>query len=89
MERNKEQTKDKLLEAVRAIIRKEGFQNIGVNKVAKEAGVDKVLIYRYFGNLEGLLKELGLYTVKIQLHQDITADLKVWVVPMTAEEEAR
>ncbi|MFW6169181.1 MAG: 50S ribosomal protein L9 [Planctomycetota bacterium] len=36
--------------------------------------------------LEGLLKELGLYTVKVQLHQDITADLKVWVVPMTAEE---
>lgn len=38
--------------------------------------------------LEGLLKELGLYTVKIQLHQEISADLKVWVVPVTAEEEA-
>ncbi|MBU6174326.1 MAG: 50S ribosomal protein L9 [Planctomycetes bacterium] len=31
--------------------------------------------------LEGVLKELGLYTVKIQLHQDITTELKVWVVP--------
>ena len=31
--------------------------------------------------LEGPLKELGLYTVKIHLHQDINAELKVWVVP--------
>jgi AcrR family transcriptional regulator len=59
MERNKEQTKEKLIKAVRSIIKKEGFQNIGVNKVAKVAGVDKVLIYRYFGNLEGLLKEFA------------------------------
>jgi large subunit ribosomal protein L9 len=32
--------------------------------------------------LQGPLKELGLYTVKIHLHQDIEADLKVWVVPV-------
>ena len=31
--------------------------------------------------LEGQLKELGLYTVKIHLHAEIEADLKVWVVP--------
>ncbi|MEM7454697.1 MAG: 50S ribosomal protein L9 [Planctomycetota bacterium] len=31
--------------------------------------------------LEGVLKELGLYTAKVQLHQDIDTDLKVWVVP--------
>ncbi len=36
--------------------------------------------------LEGLLKELGLYTVKIQLHQQIVADLKVWVVPTATDE---
>jgi large subunit ribosomal protein L9 len=35
--------------------------------------------------LEGPLKELGLYTVKIQLHQQVGAEVKVWVVP-TAEE---
>ena len=35
--------------------------------------------------LEGPLRELGLYTVHVQLHQDVTTDLKVWVVP-TAEE---
>jgi large subunit ribosomal protein L9 len=38
--------------------------------------------------LEGPLKELGLYTVKVHLHQDIEAELKVWVVP-TAVEDAQ
>jgi large subunit ribosomal protein L9 len=37
--------------------------------------------------LEGLLKELGLYTVKIHLHQDVIAELKVWVVPTVTGEE--
>ena len=31
--------------------------------------------------LEGVLKELGLYTVKVHLHQEIEPELKVWVVP--------
>ena len=34
--------------------------------------------------LEGVLKELGLYTVKIALHQDVVTELKVWVVPTAA-----
>lgn len=38
--------------------------------------------------LQGPLKELGLYTVKIHLAHDITADLKVWVVPTVSEEAA-
>ena len=36
--------------------------------------------------LEGPLRELGLYSVKIQLHQDVNSELKVWVVPTAAEE---
>lgn len=40
--------------------------------------------------LEGPLKELGLYTVKIHLHPQVDAELKVWVVPtVTAEEETK
>lgn len=31
--------------------------------------------------LEGPLKELGMYTVKLQLHPEIESDVKVWVVP--------
>jgi len=37
--------------------------------------------------LEGVLKELGLYTVKVQLHQEIEAELKVWVVPTVEEDK--
>jgi large subunit ribosomal protein L9 len=35
--------------------------------------------------LEGSLKELGLYNVTIRLHQSITSELKVWVVPTVVE----
>jgi len=36
--------------------------------------------------LEGPLKELGLYTVKIRLASEVEADLKVWVVPAAGQE---
>jgi len=39
--------------------------------------------------LDGPLKELGLYTVKIHLHSDIDAELKVWVVPTVSTEESK
>ncbi|MDW7695615.1 TetR/AcrR family transcriptional regulator [Flammeovirgaceae bacterium SG7u.111] len=54
--RNKEHSKQLLIDAVGTIIIRDGFQKIGINAISKEAGVDKVLIYRYFGNLDGLLK---------------------------------
>ena len=31
--------------------------------------------------LEGPLKELGMYTVKVQFNQEVGTELKVWVVP--------
>jgi AcrR family transcriptional regulator len=41
------------------VLAREGFAGIGVNAIAKEAGVDKVLIYRYFGGLPDLLAFYG------------------------------
>lgn len=38
--------------------------------------------------LEGPLKELGLYTVKITLHSSVESDLKVWVVPTVVDKAA-
>lgn len=52
----KEQTKRKLIKAVGSVIGREGFKGFGVNKIAKAAGVDKVLVYRYFGGLPGLVE---------------------------------
>jgi large subunit ribosomal protein L9 len=37
--------------------------------------------------LEGPLKELGLYTVKVHLGREVESSVKVWIVP-TVEEEA-
>jgi large subunit ribosomal protein L9 len=34
--------------------------------------------------LEGPLKELGMYTVRLQLLPDVEAEVKVWVVPTAA-----
>ncbi len=34
--------------------------------------------------LDGPLKELGMYTVKLQLHPEVTSDVKVWVVPVSS-----
>ncbi len=55
--RNREATRLRIIEAVEAVICAEGFGAIGINAVARNAGIDKVLIYRYFGGLEGLLAE--------------------------------
>lgn len=57
MERNKTETKKKLLTAVGVVLAEEGFRALGVNKVAKTAGVDKRLVYRYFGTFDNLLEE--------------------------------
>lgn len=59
MERDSEKTRQTILKAVGDLLAEDGFQRIGVNAVARRAGVDKVLIYRYFGNLPKLLGEFG------------------------------
>jgi AcrR family transcriptional regulator len=52
-------TRQRVLAAVGRLLAREGFSSLGVNAVAREAGVDKVLIYRYFGGLEALLGAWG------------------------------
>ena len=37
------------------MIAENGFEAIGVNAIANKSGVSKILIYRYFGSVEGLL----------------------------------
>ncbi|MCK5130868.1 MAG: TetR/AcrR family transcriptional regulator [Candidatus Sabulitectum sp.] len=56
MQRDSEKTRQRILTGLEKLITREGFIGVGVNAVAREAGVDKVLIYRYFGSMEGLLK---------------------------------
>ena len=56
MARDRRETERKLIEAAGRLMAREGFARLGVNAVAAEAGVDKVLIYRYFDGLPGLIR---------------------------------
>lgn len=64
----KEENKKRLVEAVGIILARDGFKGLGVNRVAKAAGVDKVLIYRYFG---GLLQLVTAYSETIEFWPDL------------------
>ena len=44
----------RILAAVGALIMRDGLAGVGINALAREAGCDKVLIYRYFGDLDGV-----------------------------------
>lgn len=49
-------TKRRLVDAVGAILARDGFMRLGINAIADEACTDKALIYRYFGGLPGLFE---------------------------------
>ena len=54
-ERDREATEKRLLETIGAMICENGFEKIGINAVATRSEVSKILIYRYFGSVEGLM----------------------------------
>jgi AcrR family transcriptional regulator len=57
--RDRAATEARILGAVGEVLARDGFGAIGVNAIARQAGVDKVLIYRYFGGLPELLRTWG------------------------------
>jgi AcrR family transcriptional regulator len=59
MVRGAEGTKERLIDAAERLLVRGGHGAVGVNAVAAECGVDKVLIYRYFGGLPQLLQCVG------------------------------
>lgn len=54
--RNKYDKQDKILKALGSIVVSQGFDALGINALAKKSKVSKVLIYRYFGSLEGAVE---------------------------------
>jgi AcrR family transcriptional regulator len=57
--RNRGATSARILTAATALLAEGGFQNFGVNAVARLAGCDKQLIYRYYGGMDGLVDAIG------------------------------
>jgi len=65
------------------------YGSVGAVDVAGALKRNNISITADQVRLEGPLKELGLYTIKVHLGQEIEADLKVWVVPSVGEEEPK
>ncbi len=76
MQRDSEKTRQKILAGLEKLITRDGFTAVGVNAVAREAGIDKVLIYRYFGSMEGLLQAFADEKDLCPSVDDILRDLK-------------
>lgn len=57
--RDRARTEAAILAAAKAQLAEAGFQAFGINAVARRAGCDKQLIYRYYGGLDGLAAAVG------------------------------
>lgn len=57
--RDRGATSARILKAATELLAEAGFQNFGVNAVARRAGCDKQLIYRYYGGMDGLVDAIG------------------------------
>lgn len=53
--KNRQATEFTLIKAVDDIIEENGFEGLGINAIAAKAKVSKMLIYRYFNSLDGLI----------------------------------
>lgn len=72
--RDRDATAARLLDAAARIVVDDGAAALGVNVLAKAAGCDKQLIYRYFGGVEGVQRALG-EAVAARLQAALSAEL--------------
>ncbi|RQO30986.1 TetR/AcrR family transcriptional regulator [Taibaiella sp. KBW10] len=54
--RNKARTKKKLLDAVGEVLRTKGYTGLSIRNIVETAGVDRRLIYLYFGGVDELIE---------------------------------
>ncbi len=62
MKRNRAHTEQRILTAARELIIESGFSEFGINHVASRSSADKVLIYRYFDGINGLMERIARET---------------------------
>jgi large subunit ribosomal protein L9 len=63
------------------------YGSVGATEIVNALKKNGVTVTPDQVRLEGPLKELGLYTVRIHLAQEVEAEIKVWVVPMVGDEQ--
>jgi AcrR family transcriptional regulator len=57
--RDRPATERSIIEAAARLLAEKGFSALNVQAVAEAAGVDRKLVYRYFGGVEGVVERLG------------------------------
>jgi large subunit ribosomal protein L9 len=64
------------------------YGSVTADQISNTLRTDNFPIDADHVKIEGPLKELGLYTIKLHLGQDVTTEVKLWVVPTHTEETA-
>ncbi len=61
------------------------YGSVGATEIVAALKKQNVTLAAEQIKLEGVLKELGLYTVKIRFSSEVEGELKVWVVPAVGD----
>jgi large subunit ribosomal protein L9 len=62
------------------------YGSVNAEQIAAALRADNFPIDTDHVKIEGQLKELGLYTIKLALGQDVEAEVKLWVVPTHSDD---
>lgn len=72
--RHRAATERDLVKAVGAVLATQGSAGLGASNVARSAGVDKALIYRYYDSFEGLIEAYARDALYWPTEQDVAPD---------------
>jgi large subunit ribosomal protein L9 len=64
------------------------YGSVNADQIAAALKADHFPVESENVKIEGPLKELGLYTIKLHLGQDVDTEVKLWVVPTHTEDTA-
>ncbi|MEO6809569.1 MAG: 50S ribosomal protein L9 [Isosphaeraceae bacterium] len=62
------------------------YGSVNADQIAAALRADNLPLDTENVRIEGPLKELGLYTIRLHLGQDVDTEVKLWVVPSHTEE---
>ncbi|MFM8496899.1 MAG: 50S ribosomal protein L9 [Planctomycetia bacterium] len=65
------------------------YGSVGAPEISRSLKQQDLMVSADQIVLQGPLKEVGLYTVKVRLAAEVEGDLKVWVVPASGEAGAK
>jgi large subunit ribosomal protein L9 len=61
------------------------YGSVGAPEISRSLKQQDLMVTPEQIILQGPLKEVGLYTVRVRLAPEVEGDLKVWVVPSSSE----